>query len=521
MKKNKPVIIVGIIVIAVLILIFSGAVLLGNYIENELKKRQMGTFNVQSREADVNILLRRVTIKDVVAEDSTGNQKFIVPEIQATGIHIFPFVFNDKVIINKLHIQNPVINLMQEKSDDKDQKTEKPGTENDRPIELIRIKQLEIADAEVLIQKQSSDNSDTLLTLHAGLNLWNLNIFNDREQLTFGKHSAEKLQVNINNVRYDLPGELYRLQFDSLNYSSEEEALSLVDLYFSSVHSKYDIAKQTGVETDWYDIVLKQFEMKGINLDALLKDTVVVFRKAVLNELTATIFRDKRPPFPDKPDTKLPMEMLKSLPFALHSDSILIKNASVVYEEHAEESTETGTVTFNRLYASIYNLGTIQDSINGQTAMSARAFIMNESLLLLEFVFPNNKYSLQYQVSGSLEPVQLTAFNPMLVPAAFVRVEEGRIKSMNFDFTYDENKSEGSLSLEYENLDISLLDKDDGSQKKIKTFITETFVLSKENLKEKNSYQEGTISAQREKKKSIFNYWWKSIFSGIKDVLAF
>lgn len=521
MKKNKSLLIIGTIAIALVILIFSGALILGNYIENELQDSQIGTYNIQSREASVNIFLRRVTIKGVVAEDSATHQKFVIPEIRATGIHILPFIFNEKVIINNLRIQNPEISLMQEKPEEKKEKRKKTGAESDREIELLRIKQLEIADAVLSLQQQAAEGTDTVLSMEAGLELWNLNIFSDREQLIFKTHSAEKLQVKVNNVRYNLPGGLYLLQFDSLEYDTGTEALSLKNLYFSSVHSKYEIAKQTGVETDWYDITLKQFDMEGINMDALLRETSVIFRSAVLEGLDAVIFRDKRPPFPDKPDTKLPMGMLNSLPLAMDSDSILIKNASVVYEEHAEESTEPGKVTFNRLFATIYNLGTIQDSIDGQTAMTARAFVMNESLLKVEFVFPNNEFSYQYQASGSLEPLNLKALNPMLVPAAFVRIEEGRINRMDFDFTYDENTSEGSLTLEYENLNINLLDKKDGSQKKIKTFLTETFVLNKENLKENNSYQEGTISAEREKKKSIFNYWWKSLFSGIKDVLAF
>jgi hypothetical protein len=99
--------------------------------------------------------------------------------------------------------------------------------------------------------------------------------------------------------------------------------------------------------------------------------------------------------------------------------------------------------------------------------------------------------------------MELTAFNPMLVPAAFVRVNEGRIKSLAFDFTYDESNSTGSLDLQYENLDISLLDKEDGSQKTFKTFITETFVLSKENLKEINRIKR-VPSQQNAKKRNRF-----------------
>jgi hypothetical protein len=391
MKNNKPFKIFVIIVFALLILILSGAVILGNYIEGELENRQIGTYNIQSREASVNVFLRRVTLKDIVAENSAANQKFVVPEIRVTGIHILPFVFNDRIIINNLLIQKPEITVLQTDSLEEASQDVDSVMQRNRKIEQIHIKQLEIAEAVMTMQQQSSGAQDTLLSLEARIELWNLYIFSNKEQITFENHSAEKLRLSVNNVRYDLPGDLYRLQFDTLFYSTEEQILSLDNLNLSSLHSKYDMAKQTGVETDWYEIVLKQIELKGLDPDALVRDTAVVFRTAELTGLSATVFRDKRPPFPDKPDSRLPMDMLDSLPFALHSDSILIKNATVVYEEFAEESTEAGTVSFNRLYASIYNLGTIQDLIKGPTALSAQAELMNESLLKVEFVFPQHR----------------------------------------------------------------------------------------------------------------------------------
>ncbi|MFW6290589.1 MAG: hypothetical protein ACOC0R_06440 [Mariniphaga sp.] len=521
MKNRKPVITAGIILVVVATVIFVGALILGNFIEDELQSRQMGTYHVQSREAEVNVLRRGITIRHAVIEDTAANQKFSSPEIKATGIHIFPFVFNDEIIVNKLHIQQPEITVIRSKGKEESGQQKDASTEQDSEIERIRIKQLEITDAAVLLLNKDSGDADTLLSIHSGLEIRNLNIFSDHQQLKFNAHSAENLEVRLTNGTYNLPGGLYKLQFGAINLSTEQRTLNLEDLDFSSLHSKYDIAKQTGAETDWYDITLKQFNIKDISMKALLQDTAVVFGTAVLAGLDANIFRDKRPPFPDKPDSKLPMEMLTGLPLPLYSDSILIKEGNVIYEEHGEESSEPGKITFNQLYASIYNLGTIKDSTDGPTAMAVRARVMNETLLRAEFTFPDNEHTHQYRVSGSMEPVKAAVFNPMLVPAAFVKVEEGQIKGMDFDFTYDNDNSEGNLALQYENLDIILLDKEDGSQKTIKTFLTETFVLQEDNLREDKSYKEGTISFEREKKKSIFNYWWKSLFSGIKDILAF
>ncbi len=518
MKTSKPVITVSIILSTLAIVIILAALFIENYIENELQNRQVGSYIIHSGGTNVNLLLRQVKIKNAIAEDSVTHQKSSISEIKATGIHIFPYIFNNNIIINSLLIKNSRISLIQNESNEK--KLNKADNKKEGDIKQIRINKLKVLDAVLALKKQTSDKSDTIFSFKAEFNLWNLTNSNT-ETLNFENYSAEKFQLQLNNGKYNLPGKLYRLQFDKLTFNSEQEVLRLENLYFSSIYQKYEIAKQTGVETDWYNFSLQLFEIKRIDMNALLQDTAVVFQKALLENLDAVVFRDKRPPFPEKPDSKLPMEMLNNLPFDFHSDSIEIKNSNIIYEEHAEKSIEPGTVSFNQLYATIYNLSTMGDLIGGPTAMSARAMVMNESLLKAEFIFPNKIYSNKYKVSGSLKPINIAKFNPMIVPTAFVRVNEGQIKRMEFDFTYNNNKSEGNLVLEYENLDISLLDKEDGSQKKIKTFITETFILQNDNLKQENSYQKGSISFERDKKKSIFNYWWKSLFSGIKDILAF
>jgi hypothetical protein len=517
MNKSKPVIIFSTVLIVVAVLIYLGANFIDKKLENRLKGQHFGSYQVHTGEIQTSILLRRLKIMNVVIENTGTSGKITMPEISAHGIRLLPLIFKNEIIINTVVIDQPEILLIQIDQDE-NRKAEE-AFRHEKEIGLILIKKLEIQNAAFAIQSQTKEKSDTLFLFQAETEIRDLAINSNREQVSYNNHSVGRIQMRLKDARYNLPGGLYQMQFDSIAFDTDSKTLNLEKFRLTTLHSKYGIGKHTGVETDWYDISLNQINLEGIDVNALLKDAAVIFKKATLEQMDAKIFRDKRPPFPQKPDSKLPMEMVKSLPFAFHSDSILIKNSRVQYEERAEESSETGLITFNRLYASIYNLSTIDSLIKGQTAMSTRAWVMNESLLEAEFVFPNHEYPHQYRVSGTLQPVSIEVFNPMLVPSAFVKVEEGRIKNLDFDFTYDNNRSKGQLALEYENLNISLLNKEDGSKKRLKTFITQTFVLSKNHLKEDRSYSEGSISFERDKKKSIFNYWWKSLFSGIEDIL--
>ncbi len=114
--------------------------------------------------------------------------------------------------------------------------------------------------------------------------------------------------------------------------------------------------------------------------------------------------------------------------------------------------------------------------------------------------------------------MDIEAFNPMLVQNAAVRVETGNLKRLAFNFTYDDDRSAGDLLFEYDNLKVHILDKEDRTNKKVQSFFTNILVLQKGNIRDDRSFREGTIAFERDKKKSLFNYWWKSLLSGIKSI---
>jgi hypothetical protein len=521
MKRSKPFIIAGIVLLAVAVLVIAGKVFLENYIENELQNLEVGDYQIRVNHSNASILQRKVEVNDVVVENKKSGTTVKIPAVKASGIGILPMLFRDRLIISKVIVEQPEVIIIQQETDVDEESEEAITSEQETDIDYIRIKNLEIGSAAFLLQNNKNQQMDTVFSIQAGLDIWNLTINSDMERLTYNDHSAERFQMKLQQGLFNLPGDLYRLEFESMELNSDQAAMELKNLALKSLYPKFEIWKQTGAQTDWIDIIIPNITFQGINIQASLKDTAVIFRKALLEEMNVNIFRNKKPPFPDKPDTKLPMEMLESLPFGFHADSILVKNSKVTYEELGEESSETGVITFNRLFASIYNLSTIDSLITGQTGMSARASIMNSALLEAEFVFPNRQTLQPYRASGRLEPVSIETFNPILVPSAFVRVDDGQIQRLKFDFTYNTNNSEGSLELEYEDLKITILDEDDGSKKTFKTFIARTFLLQKDNLEEERSYKKGSISFERDKKRSIFNYWWKSLFSGMKDILGF
>jgi hypothetical protein len=128
----------------------------------------------------------------------------------------------------------------------------------------------------------------------------------------------------------------------------------------------------------------------------------------------------------------------------------------------------------------------------------------------------------------------------MLEPQVKLRAESGRLNNLSFEFTYNDDASKGSLEMNYNDLklmafkDGEKVDKKNRKKRKrngdsgegeeltekagLKSFVLNTFIIRK-NM-DSNTAEEkrtGTIHFDRDKRRSIFNYWAKSMFSGIKS----
>lgn len=98
---------------------------------------------------------------------------------------------------------------------------------------------------------------------------------------------------------------------------------------------------------------------------------------------------------------------------------------------------------------------------------------------------------------------------------------EGRILGLEFDMNLSEDRSTGELILQYENLKTSLLDEESSGESfgnKAKSLLANTFKIKSENKGE--DLRVSKIDFEQVRDKSVFNYWWKSLLSGLKESIG-
>ena len=131
---------------------------------------------------------------------------------------------------------------------------------------------------------------------------------------------------------------------------------------------------------------------------------------------------------------------------------------------------------------------------------------------------PLNRTDGAFTVSGTAGAFDATALNPITEPLGMASLNSGKINNLEFYLTGNDLKADGTTTLLYENIKISLLKKDSADLVK-KSFMS---VIANIALKNDNPQNGKTRTAgidyQRDTTRSFFNLLWKSIYSGVKKI---
>lgn len=129
----------------------------------------------------------------------------------------------------------------------------------------------------------------------------------------------------------------------------------------------------------------------------------------------------------------------------------------------------------------------------------------------------------RFDVEGSLGSIVAKDVNQLTEPMGPARLEDGRIQSLYFNFDADNYKANGKVKMLYENLKLSLLEKQDGKKeldkKTVASFVA-NIVVKNDNPTRKDEARVSDVAFERDTNRSIFHLVWKSIFKGVRETVG-
>lgn len=445
--------------------------------------------------------------KDSVQSDSTSQGlNAYLPYIIIEGIEVLPFLRDKTLSIQRIHSFETYLTYRINSTLFEQDKSEK------REIEVKNIAVGEIHFPRIDFYLTDEHSTDTVAHILSDVDMNDLFLAKQMDSLTWQKGA-----VDISNFAMSHKKENYGFSIRNVRLGITDKSIAIDSFRVKPLIGKDAFMAQAGRQSSYVDALIPYLKVRSIDWYTFPTPTLQIDHLSL--QLFTDMYRDKRLPFIQRDDRPLPSHLLHRIPVQLKVDTITLTDSFIRYEEMPENGDSTGFVFFDRLNASIIHVHNNR-RMKVDTKMTAFAKFMGQGDLEAYFTFPHDTLQ-PYRAAGTLKNFPLASINKMLGSAAQAKIESGTMRDLKFDFAYNNVRSQGELELQYEDLKVLTLrenKKNEQSVSRIKTMLLNAFILKKNvNEDRKDDKRTGNIDFYRDTKKSVFNYWWKSILSGIKS----
>ncbi|NJX15422.1 hypothetical protein [Tamlana crocina] len=510
-KKHKILSVVLVFILVIIVGFFVAQWKIGKKIEQALSEFpnhiQMSYSNLE-----VNILLGNVDLKSSkwkVYGKTTGEliTQGHIGQISIENLSYWDCLFNEKIAVETLLIQNPVIKYVQNnkvKQADFEQKTWGSLTQK------VELGEVLVSKADVLVVKK---DNDSLLFSSPNVNL-------KVDGLKFHKNENKPVEfdgfsVDAKNIKYAL-NDYDDVFVDSLSVTKTASFLNNV-----KIKTKFDKAAFSQVvetERDHVDIHFKSVSVTGQDLKLLNSSVVGINAERVsVDKPHFEIYRDKLVA-DDLEPKPLYGKMLRNLKFNLGIDTLNINQGAIVYSEKVKKDNGAGRINFTNFNATIANLGNSYSS-DTETLIEVNTDFMEGSPLQVQWHFKVQDSTDRFVFKADLGHITAASMNSFSEPNLNTRFN-GELYQTFFTIDGNPKLSSIDLKIKYDNFKVSMLKEDGWEKKKFLSGLINWFI-SNDSKENEDGYRYGHAEqVERDKTKSVFNFIWLSIRSGLRSAIA-
>jgi hypothetical protein len=453
----------------------------------------------------------------------SNENRFVInaPKISFSGFDFDAAINQNNFIFNTINVNNAGISIAVNKEMKGDTleflQTLDLYPNVEHLVNLIQVNQLRINNLDLdfnWLQKQLFSNKIKMS-------------FNDillsGDQPSQNLLNSKEFEISTANLVRKSDDGFYEYTVDSLVYNSASHGVILKNLGMTPLVGKRSFPLKDGFQTDVTTIGIEYVEMQKIDEKRWLQENILAAGALVIGPATVDIYRNKRFPFDESQRPSWPQDLIKKMNQPFVFDSVKLMPSNLKYSELLLISDEPGYIEFNELTlagSTFSNIELINEKA-GPFKMRAEALLQDESKLSVNFTFDLTSPVYRHSAKGSLNPMPVKSLNSIITKSAPMAIESGQLSRLDFDILFRENYAEGVLHIAYDDLKIAILDYsgDEIQKSRVTSFLANKFRIN-------STHSGGTepepvkIYYERDEKRSIIHFWWKSLYSGIAKVVG-
>jgi hypothetical protein len=496
------------------------------YLRQKIEEKITASGMLKYRQMDISLLAGNLSFRDVAINVRWSEQAksfaILAPKIRVTGIDWRRFYFDKTLEVTSLHLQSPDVTVHDSPADKLAQARELPAdtTTFSANLTALTLHRVTFEGGCIAVFQGKKDQPDTPSAQANDINLEltgiALNLRGDlMGSLVFENADLSLRYLAVNNQRAS-----HHFTLQQFHLNKADSTIELANLQLVPKERPSEFFNHQPYRKAWFGLNLPSARLRGWQFDRLLGGGTLVARVLELSgpDLKVRANQNLQPdPNGYRP---MPQELLRSLPLAIAVDSVTVKNGKLFFENIGPGKTEVGVITFDPINALLTNLTNDSARIAEQKIMELRAvgYCQGKHPLHNHFWFDLASPAHAFSFKGSASDIPFPSLNSFIKPCTDVFFDNGTINSIRFEVNADGQTASGSLQMDYDGLDFSLLNKD-RERRKILSKVVDFLFIKEANDNTDKDFQEGNIHARRDARLSFPNYWWSAIQSGIKTTL--
>lgn len=542
LKKSNKILIL--IVIVLLFILWVPQFLVSVYFQKRIIERLQkeiivatdSSYSAKIGHFDIDILSASLRLEAVEFLNVKEKRDYVRPLYHFTADRIkienfawMDLIRNNDFKIHKLVFENPQMKIWQgikmgKATDENKDTTAFSFYKIIQPVfNSLAIKKIEVENAGIIIYKPFSDTTIVFNSRDNNVDIRNFRI--DESASLSGRYFlADTFNVDIRKFTYVLADGLYTLKAQHCETSYTDSSMKIVDAELIPNYSKKEFDDEVGHQTDRMKINAASVQLTGMNVNLFFEDNTLIAQQLLIDSLNLYAFRDKN--LARKPE-EIPslQKVIKSLPLYMAVEKVKVLHSTITYEEVAPGQSKSGRIFFSDVNATLTGLINDSASITSENklVMIASSRFMNSGKVEAQYTFPMQTDLMVFDCKGSITGLKMTDLNQIVEPNANIKIKEGVVDKMEFDFKANDIRSTGKMTFLYHDLVVELKDKQTHQTKfkeDVLSFLVNKIIIKRDNPLKNKEVRITPISYERNRQRFIFNYTWKSLLSGIKPTIG-
>lgn len=502
------------------------------FIQSSVNNNPKSIYKVELGEIDIKIFQGNVNLTNIKLSpkviDSTIKSKHIYAIVQIKSLIVqnlnwYNIIFkNTELATKKIEIINPQIDLFINKNGIKNKTTKDFDFENlilknniDLTFEEISVKNVNLS-----VLNSTRENVKIFSIEDFSINVKELSITPETIKKTNFPFLISDLTAGSGKISYHLRND-YKLEIGDFHYNLKKDKLRLNKLQYTNILTLKGYKKHFTDDSPYYKISVHEINLpvKRIDFDRFYYQIPIV----KIDSLNVLVFQSKKREIRSPKIKPTLNESLGNIGAPILINQIQLSNCDFVYQ-FSESNTidRVATVSFNKANVTIDNFTTIDTLAkkNPFLEISAQCKFMNKANLTLEAKYNLSSKKEEHQINAELSNFKLSHLNNTIAALAPVKIKKGMAHSAKIKYNANKKEAKGTIDLHYTDLWIEVIKNEEKHKQYGIVSLVVNNILKKNNIPDTPNYKQGKIDCKSDPNKSILNYMWGCVKSGLKSSIS-